>query len=186
MQRLSGICLFAVLCGSVASSQTAAVPSQWSGTWTLSLQESRMPAGVLGETMVITSTAGHLKIGSDVVTSVRGSSREELNLDIDGKETVFPEGPRLSLKRSDDTTFDIIISVNNKKFGNHIEEVHFVFSADGNKLTETRTHTEREVVPEGVDQAQGKVLRTSTSDLVFYKILFIPPAGPVFLRPMAV
>jgi hypothetical protein len=182
MQRLAGICLLSVLCGTVASSQTAPVPSQWSGTWTLSLQESRMPTGVLGETVVIASTPGHLKIRSNVVTSEQGSSREELDLGIDGKETVFPEGPKLSFKRSDDTTFDVIISVNNKKFGNHIEELHFVFSVDGNRLTETRTHTKRELVAEGADQAQGKVIRTSTSDLVFYKILFIPPAGPVFLR----
>src|ERR1700693_5735182 len=133
MQRPAGICLLAVLCGSLASSQMAPVPPQWAGTWTLSLQESRMPAGVLGETVEITSRPGHLKIGSDVVTSERGSSREELDLDTDGKETVFPEGPRLSFKRSDDTTFDVIISVNNKKFGNHIERLHFVFSADGNR-----------------------------------------------------
>jgi hypothetical protein len=139
---------------------------------------------MLGETVVIASTPGHLKIGSDIVTSERGSSREELDLDIDGKETVFPEGPRLSFKRSDDTTFDVIISVNNKTFGNHLEKLHFTFSADGNRLTETKTHTEREVVSEGLDQSQGKVIRTSTSDLIFYKILFIPPAGPVFLRPI--
>lgn len=139
---------------------------------------------MLSETIVIASTPGHLKIGSDIVTSERGSSREELDLDIDGKETVFPEGPRLSLTRIDDTTFDVIISVNNKTFGNHIEELHFIFSHDGNKLTETKTHIEREAVPESLDQAQGKLIRTSTSDLVFYKILFIPPAGPVLLIPI--
>src|ERR1700693_4409983 len=101
MQRLTGICILSVLCGSIASSQMAPVPPQWTGIWTLSLQESRTPAGVLGETIVIASTPGHLKIGSDLVTSERGPSREELDLDIDGKETVFPEGTRLSFKRSE-------------------------------------------------------------------------------------
>jgi hypothetical protein len=79
-------------------------------------------------------------------------------------------------------TFDVILSVNNKAFGNHVENIRFALTADGNSLQETRTHTEREVVPEGSDPTTGKLIKTSSSDLVFDKILFIPPASPVVFK----
>jgi hypothetical protein len=188
MRRLARICILTIVCGSVVFGQAAAVPARWIGTWALSPPESELGqdwgpnATIIGGTLEIAASSGRMKITGDAVTSERGSSQEEFDLNLDGSETVFLAGPRLSFKRIDDMTFDVIASVNNKKFGNHVGENHFVFSADGNMLTETKTHTEREVVPEGGDQTKGAVIRTSTSVLVFYKLLFIPPGGLVFLR----
>ena len=50
------------------------------------------------------------------------------------------------------------------------EVSHFAFSPDGNTLTETKTQTFRKVVPEGVDQTTGAVLKTSTFVLAFYRV----------------
>jgi hypothetical protein len=183
MLRLSGTCVLSLACGSIAFCQVAATPATWIGTWSLSVPESDASNG---EFLEITSTSGHLKITSYTVPSQREPSREEFNLSLDGKETVFPEGPRLSFKRIDDLTFDVTVRVNNQRFGNHTEEIHFVVSPDGNTLTETKTHTERAVVPDGIDQLNGAVIKTSKSVLVFEKLLFIPPAGPVFLRYVGV
>jgi hypothetical protein len=46
----------------------------------------------------------------------------------------------------------------------------FVISSDGKTLTETKTQIYREVVSECVDPATGKVLKSSTSVLVFDKL----------------
>jgi len=162
--------------------QAGAVPAEWIGTWTLSLPESKTgpiwgPGApessltVISQTLKIAAAAGHMKITDDTVIAGRGPSHGESDLDISRKETVIPGGATVSFKRFDDTAFDVILSVNNKQLGNHVGENHFVFSGDGNTLTETKTHTEREVVPEGIDQTKGAVIRTSTSVLVFHKNL---------------
>jgi len=117
----------------------------------------------------IAATAGHLKISADTVTSKFGPSHDGYDLNLSGGETVIPEGPTISFQRIDDSSFDIIVSVNNKKFGNHVGENRFEFSADGKMLTETKTHTEREVVPEGTDQTKSTMIRISTSVLVFHR-----------------
>jgi hypothetical protein len=91
------------------------------------------------------------------------------DVDLERGESGTPGGPRISFKPIDDATFDIVVSMNDKRLGNHAGENRFVFSADGKMLTETKTHTEREVVPEGAEPATGAVIRTSTSVLVFYR-----------------
>jgi hypothetical protein len=107
----------------------------------------------------------------DTVTAEFGSLHEESDVNLDGTETFVPPVARISFRRISDSTFDLIIKMNNKDIGNHIGENRFVFSADGRTLTETKTHTEREVVAEGSDQTKGTVVRTSTTILVFHKTL---------------
>jgi len=166
---------------SVVPGQTPSVPAEWVGVWRLNPEESKfgavwgpgMPEGGLtftGQTLKIAVTAARLKITGDTITSELGSLHEESDVNLDGKETVLPPGLIISLRRIDDRAFDLIVRINNKGTGNHVGENHFVFSADGQRLTETKTHTEREVVPEGTDQTQSAVIRTSTTVLIFYRI----------------
>ena len=108
-----------------------------------------------------------MKIVRNTVTSELGSSQENFDLNLDGRETVLSGGLRLFFKRIDDMSFDVIVGVNNKRVGNHIEENHLVFAADGNRLTETKTHTEREVLAEDRDQAKAPLIRRSTSVFVY-------------------
>ena len=49
----------------------------------------------------------------------------------------------------DHRAFDIIIKLNDKRFGNHVVKNYFIFSRDGKMVRETRMHTQREVVPQG-------------------------------------
>jgi hypothetical protein len=187
MKRWAAICAFTITCAAVVAGQTTAVPSKWIGGWALSVQESEInqfwlpgaPNGltVNDQILEITATPGHMKITIETATTELGSSREELDLALDGKEVVSRAGEGLSFKRIDDRTFDIIVSANEKKLGSHVTENHFVFSGR-DKLTETTTHNWLEVGADGKDQSRGAVMRTSTSVLVFYKVLFIPHAGP--------
>jgi hypothetical protein len=158
------------------------VPAKWIGTWVLSLPESKLgqlwgpgvPEGGLtftGQTLKLASNAGRLKVTGDTVTAEFGSLHEESDVNLDGTETVIPPGARISFRRIDDAAFDLIVKMNSKDIGNHVGENHFVFSADGRTLTETKAHTEREVAPEGTDPTKGAVIRTSTTVLVFHKIL---------------
>jgi hypothetical protein len=90
------------------------------------------------------------------------NSQAKLVLNLDGSETKSTEGPSLSFHRFDDRTFDVTLHVNNKASGNQVENIRYVLSADGNSLRETRPGTSR----------------------LFQKLLFIPPAGRVFLLPI--
>jgi hypothetical protein len=175
-----GIRVLTAVVSSVALSQTAAVPAEWIGTWKLSLQESKfglvwgpgVPDGltVASQTLKIAAAAGRLRVAGDTVTSELGSLHEESDVNLDGKEAVLPPGLTISFRRIDDTAFDVILKVNNKDIGNHVGENRFVFSPDGKRLTETKTHTERAIVPEGADQTKSAVIKTSTTVLVFYKV----------------
>jgi hypothetical protein len=164
MHRLA---IFAILCGPFAFGQIATAPSSLDGTWALSPQDSHTPPGlkITSGTLDIASAAGRITITS-IVTSEHESFQQEFDLSLDGS------GRRVSFKRIDDTSFDVIVRVNNKTFGKYVEESHFVLSTNGDILTETISEVDPEI---------GTVLRTP-STLVFYNLLFIPPAGPVFLR----
>ena len=96
------------------------------------------------------------------------SNHEEGSLSLDGRETALGPGS-LSFKRIDDAAFDIVSKVNTRDI-NFGKVSHFAFSPDGTTLTETKTQTLREVVPEGVDKTAGAVLKTSTFMLVFYRV----------------
>jgi hypothetical protein len=178
MKRLIPISFLAVAAISLAPSQSSAVPANWIGTWTLNLQESKIgpiwgpgvPAAgltVTGQTLKIAVTAGHLKVAGDTVTTQLGTSHEEFDVDLDHPESNLPGGPKISFTKIDDATFTIVLTVNNKTLGNQVGVNRFLFSGDGEKLIETKTHTERELAPEGADPAESRVIRTSTSILTF-------------------
>jgi hypothetical protein len=182
MRTLARVCLLTLVGSSVVLGQVDSVPAKWIGTWALSLPESKLgqlwgpgvPEGGLtftGQTLKLAVTAWHLRIAGDTVTAELGSLYEESDVNLDGAETVVPPDARISFRRISDSTFDLIVKVNNKDIGNHVGENRFVFSADGKTLTETKTHTEREVVADGTDQTKGTAIRTSTTILVFHKIL---------------
>jgi len=182
MRPFARVCLIAVGCSSIVLGQVDSVPAKWLGTWTLSLPESKLgqlwgpgvPEGGLtftGQTLKLAVTVGHLRVAGDTVTAELGSLHDESDVNLDGTETVISPGARISFRRISDSTFDLIVKMNNKAIGNHVGENRFVFSADGRTLTETKTHTEREVVADGWDQTRGTVIRTSTTVLVFRKIL---------------
>jgi hypothetical protein len=161
--------------------QTAAVPTKWVGTWALDVPKSTfgtilIPGAPVGftvgsQSLSIKRTAREIRLSGDTVFSdISGShsSHDDNSLSLDGRETVV--GPiSLSFRRIDDSTFDIVskISISGRDFG---EVSRFSFSSDGRTLTETKTQTEREVVPEGVDKNAGAVIRTSTAVLVFNRI----------------
>jgi hypothetical protein len=168
----------------VALSQTAELPAKWQGRWVLDLQESKigeiwapgLPAGIklLGQTVKITTNGGQMKLSDDTILSQLGSIHGENDLDMSRLETAMPGGAKRSFKQIDDNAFDIVLSVNDPKLGNHVGENHFVFSADGKTLAETKTHIERELAPEGADPAKSVVIKTSTSVLVFHRTLSAP------------
>jgi hypothetical protein len=179
VKHLIGICVLAAIASSVMFGQTAAVPAEWIGVWTLSPQDSRfgsvwgpgIPDGltVTSQTLKISATSSHIKIVGDTRTPEFAILHEESDVSLDGKETVLSPGVTISFKRLDETSFDIIVQGNNKEIGNQVGENRFVFSVDGKTLTETKTHTQREVVPEGNDQTKGAAIRTSVSILVFHR-----------------
>jgi hypothetical protein len=167
-------------CSSVVLGQTAGVPTKWVGIWALNVQKSTLgtilmpgaPVGfkVGGQVLRIKQTTRGIRLtGETVFSDSNGShsSHDDNSLSLDGRETVGPGS--LSFRRIDDSTFDIVSKVNIS--GRNLGEVsRFSFSFDGRTLTETKTQTVREVVPEGVDKSTGAVIRTSTSVLVFNRI----------------
>jgi hypothetical protein len=142
VHRVTAICLLAA--ASAAFGQVTPVPATWVGSW----------AASDGESLDIAATSSRLQI---II-----NSQAKLVVNLDGSETISPEGPRLSFHRSDDWTFEVTLRMNDKTLGSQVENVRFVLSADGNSLREIRPRASR----------------------VFQKLLFIPPAGPVFLRPI--
>lgn len=163
----------------LALSQTAVLPAKWQATSVLDLQESKigqiwapgLPEGIklLGQTLKITVSGAKMKLAGDTVLSQIGSIHEDSELDPSSPEITMPVGAKQSFKQVDESSFEVVLSLNNKNLGNHVGENRFVFSSDGNKLTETKTHIEREIAGEGGDPATSPVLRTSTSVLVFHR-----------------
>jgi hypothetical protein len=130
---------------------------------------------IKGQTFEITAANNGVKVIGDTVTAELGALHEVFDLNLNTGEIAAPPVPGLSIKfkRIDDMAFDIVLSVNSTDFGNHVGVNHFVFSADGKTLTETKTHTQRELTPPGEDQSEGAVIKTATSILVFHR----PPAA---------
>ena len=178
MKHFAGVFVLTLVASSVAG-QTADVPANWIGTWTLNVQKSTFgtsllpgaPAGftIVSQTLRIEqSVRQEIRLSGDSVLS--GSSKsyhDDMSLSLDGRETVA--GPvSLSFRRIDDSTFDIIskLNIGNRNLG---EVSRFSFSSDGKMLTETKTQTEKEVAPDGTDQTKSAVIRTSTFVLIFNK-----------------
>jgi len=180
VKYFAGISALTVVCSSAVLGQASAISPKWVGTWTLNVQKSTfgtilVPGAPVGftvdsETLDIKQSTREIRIsGETVFTDSTGShsAYDDNSLSIDGRETVV--GPiSLSFRRIDDSTFDIIskINISNRNLG---EVSRFSVSSDGRTLTETKTQTEREVVPEGVDKSTGAEIRTSTAVLVFSK-----------------
>ena len=181
MKYFAGVCALTVVCSFVALGQPAAVPPKWVGAWTLDVPKSTfgrilVPGAPVGftidsQTLNIKQSTREIRISGETVfadSTGSHSGHDDNSLSIDGRETVV--GPiSLSFRRIDDSTFDIVskINISNRNLG---EVSRFSVSPDGRTLTETKTQTEREVVPEGVDKTTGAVIRTSTAVLVFNKI----------------
>jgi hypothetical protein len=162
--------------------QTVPPREKWIGSWSLNPKKSTFgtilfpgaPVGltIVSQTLKIEQTAGKIRLSGDTVMSDSSKSysgHDDSSLSLDGRETVF--GPvALSFRRIDDSAFDIVSKLNytNRNLG---EVSHFAFSSDGRTLTETKTQTEREVVPEGTDKATGAVIKRSTFVLVFSRTL---------------
>ncbi len=160
--------------------QKADIP-KWAGTWELDVQESSfgkilfpgapVDLTLLSQRAKLEQATDKLKMSADIVYSdANGPHKvhEESSLSLDGQETVIGPGS-LSFRRIDDSTFDMISRLNTKN--TNVGEVsHFAVSADGQTLTETKTQTKREVVPEDAEKNSGAVIRSSTSVLVFRKL----------------
>jgi hypothetical protein len=174
-------CALTVFSSCVLPGQTVGVPARWVGTWELNVSKSifgriLMP-GVPADTVIVSQTlrleqTGHaIRLSGETVISDKSGSRsshDDNRLRLDGTETTA--GPiSLSFRPIDASTFEIVSTLNIND--RNLKEVsRFSFSSDGGTLTETKTQTERETVPEGADKATGAVARTSTSLLVFSKL----------------
>jgi hypothetical protein len=93
---------------------------------------------------------------------------DDTRLSLDGTETVL--GPFfLSFRPIDTSTFEIIsrVNISNSNVG---EVSRFSFSPDGRTLTETKTQTQREIVPQGNDKTTGALIKISKFVLVFRKV----------------
>ena len=126
---------------------------------------------ILSQKLRIEKSARTIRLSGDTVfrdSSGSHSTHDDTNLTLDGMETVI--GPvSLFFRPIDDSTFEVISQLrNNRNLG---QVSRFSFSPNGTILTETKTQTEREIVPEGADKIPGAPARTSISALVFSKQL---------------
>jgi hypothetical protein len=101
----------------------------------------------------------------DVPGRLSYATHDDYRLSIDGRETTDDVGS-FSFRQAGADAFEIVSRLNVKAI-NFGEVSHFALSADGRTLTETKIQTERKVVPEGTNQAAGKLIRTSKFVLVF-------------------
>jgi len=180
VSRFAGVCALAVIISVAVLGQKADIP-KWVGTWELDVQESSFgkilfpgaPVDFtpLSQRAKLEQATDKLKMSADIVYSDASGThkvQEETSFSLDGQETVVGPGS-LSFRRMDDSTFDIISRLNTKN--TNVGEVsHFAVSSDGQTLTETKTQTEREAVPEDAEKNSGAVIRTSISVLVFRKL----------------
>lgn len=175
------ICVLGVVCSTALLAQNVSIPAKWIGLWELKVSQSTFGTILIpGVPAHLTIISQHLRLeqagrairlsGDTVVSDSSGShsAHDETSLSLDGSETVL--GPiSLSFRPIDASAFEIISKVNmgNSNLG---EVSRFSFSADGRTLTETKTQTQREVVPEGADKTTGAVIQSSKFVLVFTKV----------------
>lgn len=179
MKPIAGICLFGTFCLTTLS-QTTPIPKRWTGRWILNIQKSTfgailfpgVPVGlkIVGQTIRIEQIAMDIRLSGDTVmldSSGAHAAHDDNRLRLDGTPAIIGPGA-LSFRRVDDSTFEIISTVNipNRNLG---EVSRFVFSSDGGELIETKTQSEREVVPKGTDRSAGVLIKTSKFLLVFAK-----------------
>jgi hypothetical protein len=175
------VCALTFVCSAVLPGQTVSVPAKWIGTWELNVSKSTFgkilvpgappDLAIVSQRVRIEKSGQAIRLFGDTVVSDSSgphSGHDDTALSLDGSETVL--GPfSLSFRPIDGSTFEVTSKVNIP--GSNIGEVsRFSFSADGRTLTETKTQTEREVVPAGADKAAGAVIKTSEFVLVFSRI----------------
>lgn len=167
----------AIIGASTLLGQADAVPAKWIGKWALDVEKSTFeapllaggpgPLTILSQTLRIDQTERNIRLSGDTLYSDNSgphSSHDDTSVSLDGTPTV--RGPiSLSFRRINDLTFDIVsqLSIRGRNLG---EVSHFAISSDGGTLTETKTQTERE----GADSSATRVIRASTSVLVFRKL----------------
>ena len=154
-----------------------AAPAKWVGTWVLEVEKSTFEAPLLpgrpgelkivNQTLRIQQTERNIRLSGDTTYSDNSgshSSHDDTSVRLDGEPTIL--GPiSLSFSRSSGSTFDIVSRLSIA--GRNLEEVsHFAISSDGGTLTETKAQTERE----GTGNNTTRVIRTSTTVLVFRKL----------------
>jgi hypothetical protein len=159
--------------------QAEAEPAKWIGTWVLNISASLfgpflMPGApadlaIVSQTLKLEKTVKAIRLFGETTfrdSTGKHSGYDNTSLGLDGSETVL--GPvSLSVRPIDSSAFEIISKL--KHSNPNLSEVsHFSVSSDGMKLTETKTQTEREVVPENANKT-GRVIRVVTSVLVFAK-----------------
>jgi PadR family transcriptional regulator PadR len=171
LTRILGTCALLLAAACAMPGQAPPPAEKWVGAWTLNTHQSTFGTSgltIVSQMLKIEQTTREIRLSGDTVYSDRNgshSSHDNNSLNLDGRATVV--GPiSHSFMRIDYSTFDIISKLNAKN-PNIGEVSHFSFSLDGKTLTETKTQTEREAVPEGADKATGAVLRTFISILVF-------------------
>jgi hypothetical protein len=151
-------------------------PVDWLGTWKLDLEGSKQNFAALGPGVTIASQTIKFELvdhkmkmtGNTNLSDGRTSNDEALLMSLDGSETTVSSGV-ISFRRISNTSFDITVQINaNGMNGTGLN--HFVISPDGKTLTETKTQTLREPVHEGVEPTKAKVLKSSTSVLVFQRV----------------
>jgi len=167
----------AIIGASTLLGQADAVPAKWIGKWALDVEKSTFeapllaggpgPLTILSQTLRIDQTERNIRLSGDTLYSDNSgphSSHDDTSVSLDGTPTV--RGPiSLSFRRINDLTFDIVsqLSIRGRNLG---EVSHFAISSGGGTLTETKTQTERE----GADSNATRVIRASTSVLVFRKL----------------
>jgi hypothetical protein len=179
MQVKRLLCTAALItaCSSAAIGQPGTEPAKWVGTWLLNMAESKfgpflmpgVPAdfAILSQTLKLDKTARSVRLSGETTfhdSSGEHSSHDDTGLSLAGAETVIGS-VSLSFRPVDGSNFEIIGKLGDSN-PNLTQVSHFSVSSDGTKLTETKTQTEREVVPEG---SIGAVIRVATSVLVFDK-----------------
>jgi hypothetical protein len=176
-KQLVAILPLAIVGASTLLGQADVVPAKWIGKWALDVEKSTFeapllpggpgPLSIVSQTLRIDETERNIRLSGDTLYSDNSGphlSHDDTSVSFDGTPTA--RGPiSLSFRRINDSSFDIVSQLIIR--GRNLGEVsHFVVSSDGGTLTETKTQTERE----GADSNTTRVIRTSTSVLVFRKL----------------
>jgi hypothetical protein len=168
VKRLLGIAIGIFVSALAVFGQTVDAPAKWIGTWTLIVEKSKfgtilMPDAplnliIVSERLKIEQNQVQIRLSGDTVmaesdgfdriyrnTQVAAghsySTHDDYKLSLDGTETTDDVGS-FSFVRTSDSSFDIIARLNIKD-GDLGEVSHFLLSADGKTLSETKTQTDK-------------------------------------------
>ena len=131
-----------------------------------------MPLGltITAQTLDIEGPPGQIRMsGSTTFSSGRSQNDAPLTMPLDGKELVPMAGASLALRLIDDHIIEFLGKMSSSAL-NYQSASHFVLSADGLTLTETKTLTQRETVTTNSDPSKANILRNAVHVLVFRKV----------------